>query len=122
MQAAYHCSETGVRSYHPKDTRFRFTFHVLWQLLLRCQAKPTNSALSIAPKPFTSCSIDGVSHHPFARLISCRDNGKEHGNYYRILGLYRNKGEENGNCYSMLGLYGIMEKKMESVQRQDSGK
>ena len=30
----------------------------------------------------------------------CRDNGKEHGSYYSILGLYRDDGQENGN-YSL---------------------
>ena len=34
------------------------------------------------------------------------DNGKENGNYYRILGLYWDNGKENGNYYSILGLYG----------------
>ena len=33
------------------------------------------------------------------------ENGKEHGNYYSIVGLYWNNGEENGNYYSILGLY-----------------
>ena len=32
-------------------------------------------------------------------------NGKENGNYYSILGLYRDNGKENGNYYSILGLY-----------------
>ena len=32
-----------------------------------------------------------------------RDNGKEHGNYYNILGLYWDNGKENGNYY--LGLH-----------------
>ena len=27
------------------------------------------------------------------------DNGKENGNYYSILGLYRDNGKENGNYY-----------------------
>ena len=34
-----------------------------------------------------------------------RRNGKENGNYYSILGLYRGNGKENGNYYSILGLY-----------------
>ena len=29
----------------------------------------------------------------------------ENGNYYSILGLYRDNGKENGNYYSILGLY-----------------
>ena len=29
-----------------------------------------------------------------------RDNGKENGNYYSILGLYRDNGKENGNYYN----------------------
>ena len=28
-----------------------------------------------------------------------RDNGKENGNYYSILGLYRDNGKENGNYF-----------------------
>ena len=32
---------------------------------------------------------------------STRDNGKENGNYYSILGLYRDNGKENGNYYSI---------------------
>ena len=34
-----------------------------------------------------------------------RENGKENGNYYGILGLYRENGKENGNYYGILGLY-----------------
>ena len=31
-------------------------------------------------------------------------NGKEDGNYYSILGSYRDNGKENGNYYSILGV------------------
>ena len=34
----------------------------------------------------------------------CRDNGKEHGNYYRISVLYIDNGKENENYYSILGV------------------
>ena len=34
-----------------------------------------------------------------------RDNGKENGDYYSILGLYRDNGKENGNYYLSLGLW-----------------
>ena len=53
-----------------------------------------------------------------------RDNAKENGNYYNIigyiLGLHRDNAKENGNYYNIigyiLGLYiGIMEKKMETT-------
>ena len=33
------------------------------------------------------------------------DNGREHGNYYGVSGLFRDNGKENGNYYSMLGLF-----------------
>ena len=33
-----------------------------------------------------------------------RDNGKDNGNYYDILGQYWDNGKENGNYYS-IGLY-----------------
>ena len=32
-------------------------------------------------------------------------NGKENGDYYSILGLYRDNGKENENYYGILGLY-----------------
>ena len=35
-----------------------------------------------------------------------RDDGKPNGNYYSILGLYRDDRKPNGNYYSILGLYG----------------
>ena len=41
------------------------------------------------------------------------NSGKENGNYYSILGLYRDNGQENGNCYSILGYIGVMDKKVE---------
>ena len=45
-----------------------------------------------------------------------RDNGKENGSYYiiigYILGLYRDNGKEHGSYYPLLGLY-IMQKKIE---------
>ena len=34
-----------------------------------------------------------------------RDDGKENGNYYSILGAYWDNGKENGNYYSILGAY-----------------
>ena len=34
-----------------------------------------------------------------------RNNGKEHGNYHRILGLYRENGETKTTTYSTLELY-----------------
>ena len=42
------------------------------------------------------------------------DNGKERGNYYSLLGLYRDNGE-NGSSYSMLGLCWHNGKKMETT-------
>ena len=30
------------------------------------------------------------------------NNGKENGNHYSILRLYRGNGKENGNCYDVL--------------------
>ena len=30
---------------------------------------------------------------------------KKNGNYYSIMGLYRDNGKENGNYYSIMGLY-----------------
>ena len=58
-----------------------------------------------------------------------RENGKENGNYYIIIGLYREifglyweNGKENGNYYIIIGLYreywgyiGRMENKMETI-------
>ena len=42
---------------------------------------------------------------PVSRLGNCiRDNGKENGNYYSILELYRGNGNKTGNFYSILGL------------------
>ena len=34
------------------------------------------------------------------------DTGKENGNYYSTLGLYRNNGKENRNYHNMLWLWG----------------
>ena len=34
-----------------------------------------------------------------------QNNGKEHGSYYSILGLYRESGNGNGNYQTILGLY-----------------
>ena len=42
----------------------------------------------------------------YYRLLGVyRDNGKENGNYYRVLGVYRDNGKENGNYYRLLGVY-----------------
>ena len=38
----------------------------------------------------------------------CWATGKENGNYYSILGLYKDNGKENGNYYSVLGYIGAM--------------
>ena len=38
-------------------------------------------------------------------LSSCRDHGKENGNYYSILVLFRDSGKENGSYYSILVLF-----------------
>ena len=46
---------------------------------------------------------------------SSRDNGKEHENYYNILGLYRDYGKGNGNYYNMMGLYRDNGKEMETT-------
>ena len=42
------------------------------------------------------------SNPPISIAAFSGDNGKENGNYYTILGLYRNNGKENGNYYSIL--------------------
>ena len=36
-------------------------------------------------------------------LILATHGAKENGNYYGILGLYRDNGKENGNYYNILG-------------------
>ena len=43
------------------------------------------------------------------------DNGKENGNYYRILRIYWDNGKEDGNYHRILRIYGIMAKKMETT-------
>ena len=35
------------------------------------------------------------------------NNGKEHGNYYSILGLFRDDGKENGNYRDDWGYIGV---------------
>ena len=39
--------------------------------------------------------------------LGFRENGKENGSYYSILGLYRDNGKENGRYYSILMFYGL---------------
>ena len=52
--------------------------------------------IGIMDKKMDTASIFGFS----------RDNGKENGNYYSILGLYdKDNGKENGNYCSILGVY-----------------
>ena len=43
-------------------------------------------------------------------FCSARDNGKENGSYYIILGLYWDNGEENGNYYIVLKIVPRLEK------------
>ena len=44
-------------------------------------------------------------------LVLYKDNGKENGNYYsilgNILGIYEDNGKENGNYYSIFGFYWV---------------
>ena len=44
-------------------------------------------------------------------LRLCRDNGRENGNYYGILGLYRDNGKEHGNYWKLLGVRRIPARK-----------
>ena len=56
-----------------------------------------------APLPSGSTITATITLH----IVPLRDNGKENGNYYIILGLYRINGKENGNHYFTMGPKGI---------------
>ena len=66
----------------------------LWVGLQPCLQKP--SALK---------DIGKENGNYYSILGLYRDNAKENGNYCSILGLYRENGKENGIYYSILGLY-----------------
>ena len=58
----------------------------------------------------TETTIQGLGlripdKEPNLSYRSTGDNGKEHGNYYSILVLYRDNGKEHGSYYSISGLY-----------------
>ena len=71
---------------------------------VHCEA--ANIYLELPPSSLGGLGANGKENGNYYSILGLyRDNGKENGNYYSILGLYRDNGKENGNYYSILGLY-----------------